>query len=104
MQNQLFSKIKQEFGERGVYAVEMFQMAERLLEQTEQAPRQASAAAYCIRQAIVEIFQKERDSKDSWRVVSRDVVEAKRRFIDSPNPTDELSDLLSAVDRLAKIP
>ena len=33
----------------------------------------------------------------------RGIVEAKRRFKDSPNPTDELPDLLSAVDRLAKI-
>ena len=103
MQNRLFSRMRQEFGERGVYAVEMLQTAERLLEQTEQAPRQASAAAYCIRQAAVEIFQKERNSGDSWRVVSRDAVDAKRRFIDSPNPKDDLPDLLSAVDRLAKI-
>ena len=103
MQNRLFSRMKQEFGERGVYAVEMLQTAERLLEQTEQIPRQASAAAYCIRQAVVEIFQKERNSRSLWRVVSREVVEAKRRFKDSPNPTDELPDLLSAVDRLAKI-
>ena len=103
MQNRLFSRMKQEFGERGVYAVEMFQTAERLLEQTKQAPRQASAAAYCIRQAVVEIFGREMDDRESWRVVSGEVVEAKRRFKDSPNPTDKLLDLLSAVDKLAEI-
>ena len=61
---QLFEKMKQERRDIGWYAVEMLETAEHLLGQAEQYPRQAETAAYCIRQAVVEIFRDEKDSRE----------------------------------------
>ena len=45
----------------GIYAAEMLETARLLLDQPEQHSRQAEAAAYCIRQAVKEIFGDTRD-------------------------------------------
>ena len=104
MQIRLFEKMEQEFGERGVDAVEMLKTAELLLEQTEQASRQALAAAYCIRQAVVEIFRNKKDDRNLWHVVSRQVVEAKHRFENAGSVLGKKHrNLLDAVDKLEKI-
>ena len=104
MQDRLFEKIRQEFGIRGIYAVEMLETADRLLKQTVHAPRRSSAAAYCIRQAIVEIFQHKTDSKYNRGSVSKEIVDTRRRFHNPEAPTkDEIQKLLEAVDKLKSI-
>ena len=104
IQDRLFEKIKQEFGVRGLYAVEMLETANHLLKQTIHAPRQSSAAAYCIRQAIVEIFQHKTDSKYERDTISKEIVDTRRRFSNPEAPTkDELQKLLEAVDKLKTI-
>ena len=72
----MLGEMRQYRGKHGVYAAEMLETARLLLWQLEQHPRQAEAAAYCIRQAVVEIFG---DTKDygALRDVARSVVDAK---------------------------
>ena len=70
----LFDKMKQDYPKSGVYAVGMLETAECLLEQSEQHPRQAEAAAYCIRQAAVELFGGSRGDKKLLSSVAAKVV------------------------------
>ena len=96
---QLFEKMKRERGERGQYAVEMLETADRLLGQTEQLPRQAEAAAYCIRQAVVEIFGDE-DMKTLSEVIG--LVKKARHRVKPKSLQDKnlIQDVLDAIDEL----
>ena len=100
----LFEKMVQEFDARGCYAVEMLKTADWLLGPTAHAPRRSSAAAYCIRQAVIELFQSKADPKYTRYAVSKEIVGAKRRFRNSNHPADtELQKLLDAVGKLEEI-
>ncbi len=61
MRERLLAEMRRYCGKRGIYAAEMLETARLLLGQPEQHPRQAEAAAYCIRQAVKEIFGDTRD-------------------------------------------
>ena len=99
----LFEKITHEFGERGEYSVMMLKTAEHLLRQEERAPLQALAAAHCISQAMVEIFRNKENSGGSWHVLTKKIINSKRRFRNAKNPaTGKLQDMFNAIDDLEK--
>ena len=99
--NPLFNKIKQEYGKRGIYGVEMLEAANKLLEQNGSYPRQAEMAAYCIRQALVEIFRGFESDREPWRVVSRRVVQAKNTLMtDADWPNVDLKPLFKTINDL----
>ena len=104
VKDQLFEKMKQRRGKLGQYAVEMLEAAERLLGGTEQRPRQTEAAAYHIRQALVEIFGDEKDHREKFEDAVKAVTDARRRIKSGKSQQDEqnVQDLLSAVDDLER--
>ena len=73
MIERLLSEMRQYRGERGIYAAEMLKAARFLLEQPELHPRQAETAAYCIRQAVKEVFGDTRDRNLLPELVKRAV-------------------------------
>lgn len=73
MVKRLLVEMRQYRGERGIYAAEMLKAARFLLEQPEQHPRQAETAAYCIRQAVKEVFGDTRDRNLLPELVKRAV-------------------------------
>lgn len=81
----LFDIMKQDYGERGDYAIEMLDTAEGLLKQPEQNPRQAEAAAYCIRQAVVEISRGVKIDREWLRGMAYKAVEYKRHILHGPD-------------------
>ena len=74
----------QEYGERGVYAVEMLETAKYLLELPKQPPHLATAVAGCVRQAVIDVFQAAKDNGERWDGISRQVVDANRCLGMSP--------------------
>jgi hypothetical protein len=100
----LFDHIVAEFGDRGRDAVAFLQTAQRLLNNdvSLELPRHASAAAYCIREALKRLLPPESSRRRSWRKSSDDVIKAKKRLdaIHALSEADEeaaLQDLLNAV-------
>lgn len=98
---QLLSEMQQYHGERGIYAAEMLETARLLWKHPGRYPRQAEAAAYCIRQAVKEVFGDTRDYTEPlsdmvWRVAeAMDGIQAA-----SVTETGMLQNLRSAVDDL----
>ena len=75
--------IEREFGDHGARAVSMFRTAEALLLAEIDAPRVAENVAYCLREALVGIpraAEMERGERGEWSRVSREVVDARKRF------------------------
>lgn len=102
----LSERMEQEYGKRGKYAAEMLETAKGLLTQQEQYPRQATAIATCIRQAVEEIFEGESYEKRTLSSVSGRVISAKKRYqkaVGQPDAERSLKDLLDEVNRLEEI-
>ncbi len=103
----LSERMEQEYGKRGKYAAEMLETAKGLLTQQEQYPRQATAIATCIRQAVEEIFEGESYEKRTLSSVSGQVIAAKKRYQTAVGQPDaernSLKDLLDEVNRLEEI-
>ena len=103
----LFEKIKKDYVDNGPYACKMLETAVHLLDQEKQAPMQGRAAAYCIRQAMDQVFMKKRKGSskgDGLRAASSHVVRSKNRFENVKIPTDsELTDLYNNIDRMNDI-
>ena len=97
----LFELMRQDFDERGDYAIEMLNTAEGLLGQPKANPRQAEAAAYCIRQALVEIFRGVEIDRERLGSIAKRAINAKRIItkIKSPN-TKDYQDLLNIIDEM----
>ena len=97
----LFNRIKREFGDRGVYAVNMLQTAKILLAMHDQAPYMPAAAIACIRQAAEEIFSKKGYDQHKWKKITEHVLNARDRILDERNPTcAEIYFLISATHEL----
>ena len=102
VQSKLFEKMKRIFDNRGDYSSAMLKTAEDLLNQREPTLEQSLAAIYCIRQAVVELFNDRVNTGSSWSVVSKRVVD-KRKFNDPVNPTArELQTLYDAIEKQAE--
>ena len=102
----LFEKMEQDY-EHGIYAVEMLKTAELLLEQPRQYPRQAEAAAYCIRQAVEQIFGGGENDRESWNSIANRAVKTQRRILrsgDQSNREDyqKLLDIIDDMDDFLK--
>ena len=93
--------MKRECGERGEYAADMLETAAHMLEKPAPYPRQAEMAAYCIRQAAVEVFGGSVD-RVPLGVLSKRVVNAKQNLPaeDHPDYKEFLKDLLSSIDKM----
>ena len=91
----------QEYGERGVYTVEMLETAKYLLELPRQPPHLATAVASCIRQAVIEIFQAAKDNGERWSIISRQVVDASRCL--DMNPPYVEKDIQHLRDTISKL-
>jgi hypothetical protein len=78
---ELFDHLVAEFGDRGREAVGFLETAQRLVAEdtARDLPQGAGAAAYCIREALKRLLPPESD-RPSWRKLSSDVVDAKKRF------------------------
>ena len=101
LEARLFTRMKIEFGDRGLYAVKMLKTAKILLSTVDQAPYRPAAAAYCIRQAVEEIFPKPYYNQNLWKEISDKIVKAHNCIADKNNPTPtEISSLNSAVNEL----
>lgn len=99
IKNQLFEKIRQERGDVGWYAVDMLENAELLLGQAEQYPRQAETAAYCIRQAVVEIFRDEKDSREKLAALKALLGAIRNLDADDGQQTEQhIKNVLNAAD------
>lgn len=77
MVRRLLVEMRQYRDKYGIYAAEMLETARLLLEQPERYPRQAEAAACCIRQAVGEIFGDTRDYKEPLSDMVGRVADAK---------------------------
>ena len=110
---ELLSHLKAEFGSHGHRAVEFLFTAWEILSWIEQSPddvppRVAETVAYCLREAMTEIPQSQNARGSSWSNVSREVVDAKRRYEQAeryPGMDAEgaLAALLRKIDEMAKI-
>lgn len=98
IRERLFKEMRLYRGKRGIYAVEMLETARLMLDQPGQYPRQAEAAAYCIRQAIKEIFGDTRDCKEPVPDMVMRIAEIKDRI--QTTDEDGFQDLYGAVDDL----
>lgn len=96
----LFEKMERDYGERGTYAIEMLKTAEPLLEQPGQYLRQAEMAAYCMRQAVEEIFRGAEIDRKRLASIAKRAIKAKKRIlsgVDQPRRED-YQRLLNIID------
>ena len=108
--DQLLGHLKSEFGQHGRRAADSLLTARRLLDWAKGddtgAPRAGNAIAYCLREVLTEILKAQDDSRQSWRSISREVVDAKQRYQRAhQSGSDEqrpLIDLLRKIDDLAE--
>ena len=108
--DQLLGHLKSEFGQHGRRAADSLLTARRLLDWAKGddtgAPRAGNAIAYCLREVMTEILKAQDDSRQSWRSISREVVDAKQSYQRvHQSGTDEqrpLTDLLRKIDDLAE--
>jgi hypothetical protein len=103
---ELFDHLVAEFGDRGREAVGFLETAQGLVAEDTAGdlPRGAGAAAYCVREALKRLLPPESD-RPSWRKLSSDVVDAKKRFeaVRGLPGTDEIGaqeELLNAIVQL----
>ena len=108
--DQLLGHLKSEFGQHGRRAADSLLTARKLLDWAKGhesgAPRTGNAVAYCLREVMTEILKSQDNSGQSWRSVSRQVVDAKENFqrvhqsgADEQRP---LTDLLKKIDDLSE--
>ena len=108
--DQLLAHLRSEFGPHGRRAADSLLTAQNLLKWAKgheaTAPRIGNAVAYCLREAMTEILNSQQVSGQSWRSVSREVVEAKQCYervhrsdLDGPRP---LAALLKKIDDMAE--
>ena len=78
---ELFDHLVDQFGLHGEEAVSFLKAAQWLLaiDLARHAPRQAGAAAYCIREALDRLLPQEL-GRPRWQELSAEVVAAKRSF------------------------
>jgi hypothetical protein len=102
---ELFDHLVDQF-EDGRDAVAFLKTAQRLLaiDAAEHAPRQAGAAAYCVREALDRLLPREL-GQPRWRKLSAEVVNAKKQFeairgLPGSDEAGALDKLLAALDRL----
>ena len=108
--DQLLGHLRSEFGQHGRRAAESLLTARKLLDWAKghetAAPRTGNAVAYCLREVMTEILKSQDDSGQSWRTVSREVVDAKQRYEHVHRSGSEqqrpLTDLLNKIDDLAE--
>ena len=108
--DQLLGHLKSEFGQHGRRAADSLLTARRLLDWAKGddtgAPRAGNAIAYCLREVMTEILKAQDDSRQTWRSISREVVDAKQRYQRAhQSGSDEqrpLIDLLRKIDDLAE--
>ena len=96
----LFEKMKRDYGERGIYAIGMLKTAEPLLESPGQYLRQAEMAAYCMRQAVEEIFRGAEIDRKRLNSIAKRAIKAKKRIlsgVDQPRRED-YQRLLNIID------
>ncbi len=100
MVERLLGEMRQYRGEYGIYAAEMLVTARLLLEQSGRYPRQAEAAAYCIRQAVGEIFGDTRDPERTDALL--DIIVDAKDIMQTTGAIDDgmLQNLYMAVDNL----
>ena len=107
---QLLAHLRSEFGAHGRRAADSLLTARNMLTWAKgnetTAPRIGNAVAYCLRVAMTEILSSQDDSGQSWRSLSREVVEAKQQFERvRRSGSDEqraLTGLIQTIDDLAK--
>jgi hypothetical protein len=107
--DELFEHLAVEFGEHGRRAVEFLRSAQALLDTSVEArPSQSGACvAYCLREAMTAISASQPDIRPGeWKTLSRQVVEAKQRFVAAQGLPGEdvpgaLKELLHQIDNMA---
>ena len=108
--DQLLAHLQSEFGSHGRRASDYLLTARNMLDWAKgreaTAPRVGNAAAYCLREAMTEILNSQDDSGQSWRSLSREVVEAKQQYERVHRSGSEeqraLTGLIQTIDDLAK--
>lgn len=106
LDNELRERLTRELGKHGCDAVASLDTAHVLLNSGLQAPRIGRAVAGELRSALNEILKAaDVPAQDSWRVLSRKVVNAYTRFndrmrVDASDTAGELCDLDIAMDEL----
>ena len=108
--DQLFGHLESEFGSHGRRAADSLLTAQNMLKWAKErgtaVPRVGNAVAYCLREAMTEILNSQDNSGQSWRSLSREVVEAKQQYERvHRSGSDEqraLTGLLQTIDDLAK--
>lgn len=101
----LFEKMEQDYDERGIYAIEMLKTAELLLEQPSQYPRQAEMAAYCIRQAIEEIFRGVTIDRERLASIAKQAVRVKKHILRGGDQSSrkDYQNLFSIIDNMEDV-
>ena len=100
--------MRNEYHQRGDYAIRMLDTAEYLMahlpEDPEKAPYFGTAVASCLRQAVMEIFKAGKDNSGPWRKISRRVTNAKQNYekAESSNKHELLQHLIGAISDLEK--
>ena len=108
--DQQLAHLRSEFGPHGRRAADSLLTAQSLLKWAKgheaTAPRIGNAVAYCLREAMTEILNSQQVSGQSWRSVSREVVEAKQRYErvhrSGPDGQRPLAELLTRIDDMAE--
>ena len=110
MEPPIFIRLANDFGENGTRAVQFLRTAKTLIESPTSAPKIGESIAYCLREALVTIPRTGRLEPNRWRLVSRDVVDARRRYEQALGFTgmedqalSALQDLLRSIDDLDTI-
>ena len=108
--DQLLDHLQNEFGQHGRRAADLLVTSRKLLEWVKgheaAAPRIGDAVIYCLREVMAGILESQNELGPSWNSVSREVVDAKKRYESvRGSGTDEqrsLTDLLKKIDDLAE--
>jgi hypothetical protein len=102
----LFDHLVAEFGDRGRDACAFLETAAQFLavDDPRSLPRRAGAAAYCIREGLKRLLPRA-SSETSWRELSRDVLDGKRRLeavrgLPGADEVGALDELLVKIGRL----
>ena len=108
IRRRLYDIMRNEYHQRGDYAIRMLDTAEYLMahlpEDPEKAPYFGTAVASCLRQAVMEIFKAGKDNGGLWRKISRRVTNAKQNYekAESSNKHELLQHLIGAISDLEK--
>ncbi len=108
LDEELFRQLSHEFGKEGQRAVEFFRTADGIISQLEETgqSRLGETIAYCIREALLSIPSSyRRGERLDWAKVSREVVEARDRYVrlrgkQGENEHGALDHLLAQIDQM----